>query len=94
MTTDYSRIKKIFKVLKGNLILDKIRLNIPFNFAIPRPFHFFTSSVQVIFRFKSKTIYKANNTIKNIKCLTVFEFQVSAKLFGQELLDFGQPSLI
>ena len=33
-----------------------------------------------------------NNVIKNMKCLIVFEFR--AKLFGQELLDFGQPNLI
>ena len=28
-------------VIKANLILDKIRLNIPFNFAIPQPLHLF-----------------------------------------------------
>ena len=32
---------------------------------------------QLHFSFKSKTIYKGNSVIKNIKCLIVFEFWVS-----------------
>ena len=52
---------------QANLILDEIRLNIHFNFAIPRSFHLFSRAP---FRFKSKTIYKDNNVIK-------------AKLFGK-----------
>ena len=34
MTSNYSRIKIYLIDIKANLILDKIRLNIPFNFAI------------------------------------------------------------
>ena len=44
------------------------------------------------FRFKSKTIYKGNNVIQNIKCQIFFEFQ--AKLIGQELLGFGWLNLL
>ena len=51
---NYSRIKIYLQVIKANL---KIKLNIPFNFAIPRPFHLF---LWALFRFKSKTIYKGN----------------------------------
>ena len=35
-------VKFILKVIKANLMLDKISLNIPFNFAIPQSFHLFS----------------------------------------------------
>ena len=58
------------------------------------PFHsHFICFYQLHFSSKSKTIYKGNSVIKNIKCLIVFEFRT--KLFGHEdLLGFGQPNLI
>ena len=34
-------LKFILKVIKANHILDKLRLNIPFNFTILRSFHLF-----------------------------------------------------
>ena len=86
-------LKFTLKVIKANLIFNKIRLNIPFTTL---PFHgHFICFYELHLRFKSKTmilIYKGNNVIKNIKCSIVFEFR--AKFFGQELLGFRQPNLI
>ena len=59
---------------------------LPLNFTIPRPFHLFFYEFH--FRLKSKTIYKANNAIRNIKCPIVFEFQVSSKSFWTGTLGF------
>ena len=43
LTSNYNRIKIYLIVInKANLILDKIMLNIPFNFAMPRPFYLFS----------------------------------------------------
>ena len=64
-------------------MLDDIRLNIPFNFAIPRSLNLF---LQAPVTLKSKTIYKGNSVIKNIKCPIVFEFR--AKLCEQEIFGF------
>jgi len=92
LTLNYRRIKIYLTLIKANLILEKIRLNIPFNFSIARPFHLFLQAplqAQV-----KNNIYKDNNVIKNIKCPIVLRFEFLAKLFGQELLGFGQPNLI
>ena len=40
-TRAFVKIKTYLVVIKASLILDKIRLNIPFNFAITWPFHLF-----------------------------------------------------
>ena len=40
-TRAFVKIKIYLVVIKASLILDKIRLNIPFNFAITWPFHLF-----------------------------------------------------
>ena len=73
-------------VIKENLLLGKIRLNIPFSFAIPWPFNLF---LQAPFQVQGKTIYKDNNiVIQNIKCPIVFEFQVLSKILWTRTLGF------
>ena len=42
----------------------------------------------IIFRFKSRKIYKANNVIKNVKCPILFEFRVLSKTFWTRTLGF------
>ena len=61
-------------------------------FLLTSPLHgHFICFCELCLGFKSKTIYKGNNVIKNIKCPIVFEFRV--KRFGQELFGFVQPKL-
>ena len=108
-------LKFMLLVIKVNLMLDEIRFNIPFNFAILRPFHLFlrppigsriwhTALLKtlvgsfliydcawchdIIFRFKSRTICKANTVIKRVKCPIVFEFRVLSKTFWTRTLWF------
>ena len=52
LTSNYSRIEIYLIVTKAHLIFDKIRLNVPFNFAILRPSHLFLQAP-----FESKPIY-------------------------------------
>ena len=50
--------------------------------------HFISCFHEFHFRWKSKTIYKASNVIRNIKCPMFFEFQVSSKSFWTGTLKF------
>ena len=83
----------ISKVIKANLILDKISLHIPFNFAIPQSFHYFvfTSSILVL---SQKQFTRVIVRLKALNAWLFLSFEFWTKLFGQELLGFGQPNLI
>ena len=93
MPSNYSRIfKLILKVIKANLLLDKIRFNIPFNFAIPQSFHFwFRSSILGL---SQKQFMRVIMWLETWNTWLFLSFEFRAKLFGQELLDFGQPNWI
>ena len=82
-------LKSYSVVIRTSLILDKISLNILFDFAIPRPFHFFLFlTLCMILGLDHKQFTCTGLTIvrKNIKCPIVFDFQVLSKTFWTKTL--------
>ena len=78
-------VKFILKVIKANLVLDKIRLNIPFNFTIPQSFSFvFRSSILGL---SQKQFTRVIMWLKTWNSWLFLSFEFWAKLFWTTKFD-------